>query len=88
MAHSPLSLILEGSLFIVLLVSFYLLMAVLGLWGLFQLLTGKGRWAKDSNRCLGLVKICLAVSSLGLPVLTLAFGLTWAGLEWSLRRSV
>jgi len=27
-------------------------MAALGLWGLFQLLTGKGRWPTDTNRAL------------------------------------
>jgi len=78
--------LVEGGVFVVVLAFFYLLMAVLGLWGLFQLLTGKGRWPKDTNRGLGVVKLCIAISSLGLPVLVLAFGLLWAGLEWRLRR--
>lgn len=85
--HSFWEVLVDGGLIVVVVASLYLLMAALGLWGLFQLLTGKGRWPKDTNRGLGLVKLCVAISSLGLPVLVLAFGLLWAGLEWRLRRS-
>lgn len=65
---------------------FYLLMLALTLWGLFQLVTGKGRHPKDTNRGLGLLKVCIGVSTLGLPVLTLAFGLLWLTLEALLRK--
>ena len=84
--RSILAFLFQGTALIVVGVAFYLLMAALTLWGLFQLITGKGRHPKDTNRGLGILKVSIGISSLGLPVLTVAFGLLWLGLEALLRK--
>ena len=76
----------ETGLFIVALGTIYLLVAALTLWGLYQLFTGKGRYARDTNRGLGILKVSIGISALGLPALTLAFTLLWLGLEVFLRK--
>lgn len=91
--HELMDAVLSGGLVLLLAVLAGIALLGLGLWGSVQLLSGKGRFAPDTNRALGLLKMVLALCWLGALVVPALFlvglicSLGWGWLEWKLRRA-